>query len=375
MLVFTTFKDTATYLYENLSDLADALKLNIAMVSGDLTQTACGQNNFNVILNNFAPKARTHTDTASDEIDVLIATDCISEGQNLQDCDTVLNYDIHWNPVRIIQRFGRIDRIGSRNATIKMINYWPTEDMEVYLRLQSRVASRMALADTAASGDDDPLNEFTYEQAQMELNFRDTQLQQLREDVLDLDDLSDGVVMSDFTLDYFFAQLLKYLERNKAALDATPKGAYAVTDNRDRPTESGVIFFLQQLNLTTDKDKKTSSPIYPYYTVYIPQKWGHPLWVCKHKTGIDLFETSAIGKSDPLENLCLQFDQETQHGENMEVYNKLLNTVIAHITKSHQKTQSKSIGRGGTRGFRLPAASETPRDSSDFELVTWLVIA
>ena len=375
LLVFTTFKDTATYLYENLSDLADALKLNIAMVSGDLTQTACGQNNFNVILNNFAPKARTHTDTASDEIDLLIATDCISEGQNLQDCDTVLNYDIHWNPVRIIQRFGRIDRIGSRNATIKMINYWPTEDMEVYLRLQSRVASRMALADTAASGDDDPLNEFTYEQAQMELNFRDTQLQQLREDVLDLDDLSDGVVMSDFTLDYFFAQLLKYLEKNRAALDATPKGAYAVTDNRDRPTESGVIFFLQQLNTTGDKQKKTSSPIYPYYTVYI-RKNGDIRYGCANtKQVLDLFETSAIGKSDPLENLCLQFDQETQHGENMEVYNKLLNTIIAHITKSHQKTQSKSIGRGGTRGFRLPAASETPRDSSDFELVTWLVIA
>ena len=199
-------------------------------------------------------------------------------------------------------------------------------------------------------------------------------MQQLREDVIDLDDLSDGVVMSDFTLDYFFAQLLKYLERNKAALDATPKGAYAVTDNRDRPTESGVIFFLQQLNLPTDKDKKTSNPIYPYYTVYI-RKNGDIRYGCANtKQVLDLFETSAIGKSDPLENLCLQFDQETQHGENMEVYNKLLNTVIAHITKSHQKTQSKSIGRGGTRGFRLPVASETPRDSNDFELVTWLII-
>lgn len=374
LLVFTTFKDTAVYLYKNLSDLADELKLNTAMVSGDVTQTARGQNNFNVILNNFAPKARTNMDTAPDEIDLLIATDCISEGQNLQDCGTVLNYDIHWNPVRIIQRFGRIDRIGSRNATIKMINYWPTEDMEVYLRLQSRVASRMALADTAASGDDDPLNEFTYEQAQMELNFRDTQLKQLREDVLDLDTLSDGVVMSDFTLDYFFAQLLKYLERNKAELDATPKGAYAVTDNRDRPSESGVIFFLQQLNPTTDKEKKTPSPIYPYYTVYI-RKNGDIRYGCANaKQVLDLFETSAIGKSDPLDNLCLQFDQETQHGENMAAYNKLLNTVIAHITKSHQKTQSKSIGRSGTRGSRLPVASETPRDSDDFELVTWLVI-
>ncbi|MXV72965.1 ATP-dependent helicase, partial [Candidatus Poribacteria bacterium] len=374
LLVFTTFKDTAVYLYEKLSDLADELKLNMAMVSGDLTQTACGQNNFNVILNNFAPKARTNTDSASDEIDLLIATDCISEGQNLQDCDTVLNYDIHWNPVRIIQRFGRIDRIGSRNATIKMINYWPTEDMEVYLRLQSRVASRMALADAAASGDDDPLNEFTYEQAQMELNFRDAQLEQLRQDVLDLDDLSDGIVMSDFTLDYFFAQLLKYLERKRDELEATPKGAYAVTFNENNPTETGVIFFLRQRNITTDKVKKTPSPVYPYYTVYI-RKNGDIRYGCANtKQVLDLFEASAIGKDDVLSELCLQFDQETQHGENMEDYNKLLNAVIAHVTRSHQKTQAKNLGRSGTRGFKLPAASEAPRDSSDFELVTWLII-
>ena len=368
VLVFTTFKDTADYLYENLSDLAEELKLKMAIVSGSDTQ-----NKFNAILNNFAPKARAKKNSVADEIDLLIATDCISEGQNLQDCDTVLNYDIHWNPVRIIQRFGRIDRIGSRNATVKMINYWPTEDMEVYLRLQSRVESRMALADTAASGDDDPLNEFTYEQAQMELNFRDEQLKQLRKDVLDLDDLSDGVVMSDFTFDYFFAQLLKYLERNRAELEATPKGAYAVTTNNS-PTETGVIFFLQQRNATTDMEKKTPSPIYPYYTVYI-RKNGDIRYGCANaKQVLDLFETVAVGKSDELRELCLQFDQETQHGQNMEAYDKLLNAVIAHITRSHEKTQTKNLGRSGTRGFKLPVASEAPRDSSDFELVTWLII-
>ena len=374
LLVFTTFKDTAVYLYEQLSDLAAALDLNMAMVSGNGTQTINRQNNFNVILNNFAPKARTKKDSVVDEIDLLIATDCISEGQNLQDCDTVLNYDIHWNPVRIIQRFGRIDRIGSRNTTVKMINYWPTEDMEVYLRLQSRVESRMVLADAAASGDDDPLNEFTYEQAQMELNFRDAQLKQLREDVLDLDDLSDGIVMSDFTFDYFFAQLLKYLERKRDELEATPNGAYAVTTNENSPTETGVIFFLRQLNTTTDKEKKTPSPVYPYYTVYI-RKNGDIRYGCANaKQVLDLFEASAVGKSDELPELCLQFDQETQHGKNMEAYNKLLNAVIAHITRSHQKTQTQNLGRSGTRGFKLPVASEAPRDSSDFELVTWLII-
>lgn len=206
LLIFTTFKDTAIYLYDNLSELASELKLEMGLVSGDMTRTTCGDNNFNAILTNFAPRARGRTDDTSN-IDLIIATDCISEGQNLQDCDTVLNYDIHWNPVRIIQRFGRIDRIGSNNEAVKMINYWPTEDMEVYLHLRSRVASRMALADATASGDDDPLNEWTYEQAQMTFNnrgnFRDEQLKQLREEVIDLDELSDGVVLSDFTLDYF----------------------------------------------------------------------------------------------------------------------------------------------------------------------------
>ena len=215
------------------------------MVSGEGTRTGFGANNFNAILTNFAPRAHGRTNSMG-EIDLLIATDCISEGQNLQDCDTVLNYDIHWNPVRIIQRFGRIDRIGSRNQSVRMINYWPTEDMEVYLRLQSRVQARMALADAAASGDDDPLNEDPTEEIQMELNFRDEQLKKMREEVLDLDELSDGVVMSDFTLDYFFAQLLRYLEKNKEELEATPHGAYAVTDGESGTSQPGVIFFLRQ---------------------------------------------------------------------------------------------------------------------------------
>ena len=315
LLVFTTFKDTADYLFTNLSGLTSELGLEMAMVSGDLTRTTCGQNNFNAILTNFAPWGRIHTEEIKDNIDLLIATDCVSEGQNLQDCDTVLNYDIHWNPVRIIQRFGRIDRIGSKNKEVKMINYWPTEDMEVYLRLQTRVASRMALADATASGDDDPLNDFTYEQAEMELNFRDAQLEQLRKEVLDLDDFSEGVVLSDFTLDYFFTQLLKYLEKNRAELDATPDGAYAVTDYENNPKENGIIFFLQQRNASTDKQQKSASPIYPYYIVYIRNNGDIRYGCANAKQVLDLFEAAAIDKDDAIDNLCLQFDIETEYGE------------------------------------------------------------
>ena len=374
LLVFTTFKDTADYLFTNLSGLTSELGLEMAMVSGDLTRTTCGQNNFNAILTNFAPWGRIHTEEIKDNIDLLIATDCVSEGQNLQDCDTVLNYDIHWNPVRIIQRFGRIDRIGSKNKEVKMINYWPTEDMEVYLRLQTRVASRMALADATASGDDDPLNDFTYEQAEMELNFRDAQLEQLRKEVLDLDDLSEGVVLSDFTLDYFFTQLLKYLEKNRAELDATPDGAYAVTDYENNPKENGVIFFLQQRNASTDKQQKSASPIYPYYIVYIRNNGDIRYGCANAKLVLDLFEAAAIDKDDAIDNLCLQFDRETEHGDNMAHYNKLLDTVITHITRSHTKTQTKNLRSGGTRDFKLPVASEAPKNATDFKLVTWLII-
>ena len=375
LLIFTTFKDTAEYLYENLSELASELGLEMAMVSGDRTQTTCGQNNFNAILTNFAPWGRIRADKTSDNIDLLIATDCVSEGQNLQDCDTVINYDIHWNPVRIIQRFGRIDRIGTRNTEIKMINYWPTEDMEVYLRLRNRVESRMALADATASGDDDPLNELTYEQAQMELNFRDKQLAQLRKDVIDLDDLSDGVVLSDFTLDYFFAQLLKYLERNRAKLEATPEGAYAVTNNESNPTEKGVIFFLRLQNASENRQEKTASPIHPYYAVYIRNSGDIRYGCINAKQVLDLFEASAVGKEDAIDDLCLWFDQETEYGDNMTHYNKLLDAVISHITRSHTRTQTQSIRSGSPRDTKLTPASKAPKDSGDFKLVTWLVIA
>ena len=374
LLIFTTFKDTAEYLYDNLSELTSEFGLQMAMVSGDTTQTTCGKNKFNDILTNFAPRARGRADDTNDTIDLIIATDCISEGQNLQDCDTVLNYDIHWNPVRIIQRFGRIDRIGSNNLTVKMINYWPTEDMEVYLRLRNRVESRMALADATASGDDDPLNEWAYEQAQMELNFRDQQLERLREEVLDLDDLSDSVVISDFTLDYFFTQLLKYLERNRAKLEATPDGAYAVTNNENNPTENGVIFFLQQTNASPDKQQITASPIHPYYAVYIRNSGDIRYGCINAKQVLDLFEVSTVGKENAIDDLCLWFDQETEYGDNMIHYNKLLDTVISHITRSHTKTQSQGLRPGSPRDFKLTPASKAPKDTGDFKLVTWLII-
>ena len=375
LLVFTTFKDTANYLYDNLTGLAADLGLSVAMVSGDETHTTAGANNFNAILTNFAPAARNRAATGADavDIDLLIATDCISEGQNLQDCDTVLNYDIHWNPVRLIQRFGRIDRIGSRSQSVRMLNYWPTSEMDLYLKLESRVQARMALADLAASGDEDP---FTEADAQLELNFRDEQLLKLRDEILDLDDLSDAPALGDFTLDHFLTQLLRYLEANKDRLEAMPPGVYAVVgDDAGGEAEPGVIFCLRQRNVGgADARQRAASPVHPYYFVYL-QNDGRIRYGCGNaRQVLAVFEAAAAGKTAVITELCDRFDRETSQGTDMSHYDKMLNDVLAHIRQSHAATQAQGLRLGSGRDFVLPRASETPGAAADFELVTWLVI-
>ncbi len=374
LLVFTTFKDTAEYLYENLKPLANELELNIAVVSGDQTYTSLGTNNFHNILTNFAPVARSAQEPDSDQsqIDILIATDCISEGQNLQDCDTVVNYDIHWNPVRVIQRFGRIDRIGSRAKAVHMMNYWPTSNLEDYLRLQTRVQSRMALADATATGHDDLLEQ--EESIQAELSFRDTQLKQLIENVPDIEDLDDSISMSDFTLDYFFAQLLRYLEQNRDELEATPPGAYAVVPSPPKENHSGVIWLLRQRNASTLKNSRVASPVHPHYLVYIRNNGDILIGCANAKRSLELFEEAASGHTEPLLQLCDQFDNEISNGTDMSTYNDLLDVVARHINRRHTSTQVRNLGRTGSRDFKLTRRSEAPRDISDFELVTWLVL-
>ena len=380
MLIFTTFKDTATYLYANLTDLAGELDLKMAMVSGDVVDaTTSKRSGFHDILNQFSPRARGRPVGQMDEIDLLIATDCISEGQNLQDCDLVLNYDIHWNPVRLIQRFGRIDRIGSRNSSVQMLNYWPTHDMDDYLQLRNRVQARMVLADISASGDEDPLSEADIQE---ELTFRDQQLLRLREEILDMDDLDDTPVMSDFTLDQFFTQLLRYLEQNREELEAMPQGVYANTHvslgNAGGPVSNniqpGVIFFLRQRNANLDHHQQLASPIHPFYIVYIYDN-GNIRFGCGNAQQIlSIFEATTAGKSVPLTRLCDQFDRQTDNGQRMGHYNNLLFRTISHITQAHTKTQGRNLGTLGRRDFLLPRVTEIPQQPSDFEVITWLVI-
>ena len=378
LLVFTTFKDTALYLYNQLQDDAQELGLRMALVSGDEVLDGPSKGDFNAVLSDFAPVARGRSGNGGGpDIDLLIATDCISEGQNLQDCDTVLNYDIHWNPVRLIQRFGRIDRIGSRNSTVHMVNYWPTRDMDAYLNLENRVLARMALVNATASGSDDLFTEEELiEGAQLELNFRDRQLLRIQEEILDLDDLSDNVVMSDLSMDYFIAQLRQYLESHKEDMEATPAGAYAIAPAPQEGAGPGVLFLLRQHNaVPVGPRQRPVSPVHPFYLVYIKND-GTIRYGCSNtRQALQTFENAAIGKTQPIQDLCDRFDQDTGHGQKMADYDSLLDGVIAHIRQTLSSSASRGLGQEGSRDFVLPKAAEIPNDPTDFELVTWLILA
>ena len=255
-----------------------------------------------------------------------------------------------------------------------MLNYWPTKDMDAYLNLENRVMARMALVDTAGSGSDDPFTEEDLKEgAQLELNFRDTQLMRLREETLDLEDLNDGVVMSDLTMDYFLAQLRHYLEQNKEELEATPDGAYAIAP--DPPNGASVIFLLRQRNAATDdRRQRAASPIEPFYLVYIKDDGTIRYGCARARQSLEAFEKAAVGWTEPITGLCDWFDQETGHGKDMKRYDRLLDSVIAHIRQAYAGTQAKALSRDGARDFVLPKVSESPRDSNDFELITWLIV-
>ena len=363
LLVFTSFKDTAEYVYEELQYLAEELSIRMAMVAGDVVR-APGGGDLQSVLSRFAPRAQEAQST--EEIDLLIGTDCISEGQNLQDCDTVVNYDIHWNPVRLIQRFGRIDRIGSRAERVQMINFWPTDDMELYLNLQHRVEARMVLADAAATGDENRLED-AEEQARTELNFRDQQLMRLRDEIGDLDDFADGVVLSDFTLDYYLAQLLRYLERFRKELEDTDYGAYAVVEGG---TE-GVVFFLKQRVASSDSGGRRVSPTSPFFLVYVRGDRTVAAGHMHPKRTLDEFERLSAGETKPLQELCDAFDAETLQGRDMSRYAGLLDAAVASISEGFRRAVADRVG---AKNFRIPKRSEQPDSTEDFELITWLVV-
>ena len=384
-LVFTTFADTARYLYEHIKEWAhNELGVHIALVTGgDGNRSSLGESQFVNILGRFAPRAQQSDDT-DEEIDILIATDCLSEGQNLQDCDMVVNYDIHWNPVRLMQRFGRIDRLGSRNHQVAMTNFWPTADLDRYLDLKNRVEARMALADAAATGLDDPLNQDlatvdgNNATAKAELAFRDLQLTRMREEILDVEDAEDGVSLNDLTLDDFLADLLHYIQQNRAALEGAPLGIHAVVDNSAlavsgcsaNPVRPGVIFCLKRLG---DPAARTPNRLWPYFLVYVRNDGTVHYTFRQARQCLALFRALAADRAQASTALENAFDRETDHGRRMEKYDKLLDAALKNIAGTFRDAQLRALTR--QRGALLTKQPEQPESAEPFELITWLVIS
>lgn len=380
LLVFTAFADTAVYLYSALQEWATKeLGIQIAMVSGGSTEnkTSFGKNEFNQILINFSPYAK-HRDKMRSmpqqgEIDLLIATDCISEGQNLQDCDTLINYDIHWNPVRVIQRFGRIDRIGSINPAVQLVNFWPTQDLDKYISLKNRVEARMALVDIAATNEDNLLTtEDLQELIKEDLKYRDKQLKRLREEVLDLEDFNESISLSDFTLDDFRAELNKYIEANRKLLQDSPLGLYAVvpTDPQYPIIQPGVIFCLKQKGDTSGNE--AVNPLQPYFLVYVFEDGTVRLGFTQPKQILEIFRALCVGKTTAIETLCSQFNEATQNGVDVSHYSELLEKSITWIEKTFKKRAVSSLF--SDRSAVIAEKSKQISQTTDFELITWLII-
>ena len=384
-LVFTTFTDTARYLYEQLEHWAqDELGVHLALITGgDGNRSTDGTTRFLDILARFAPLAQ-QAERPAEEISIVIATDCLSEGQNLQDCDLVVNYDIHWNPVRLMQRFGRIDRLGSRNRQVSMTNFWPTADLDRYLDLKNRVEARMALADATATGLDDPLERqrSTYQErvetAQMELAFRDRQLTRMREEILDVEETEDAIGLNDLTLDDFVADLLRYIQQHRQALEDAPLGIHAVVGTSDQagsrtPSDvirPGAIFCLRR---NADPSERTPNRLWPYFLIHVGNDGSVRYTFRQARQCLALFQALAHDQPEASAALEDAFDQETQQGHHMKKYDDLLAAGLRSIDGTLREAELTGLARD--RGAKLTAKPKEQDPSQDFTLVTWLVIA
>ena len=388
VLIFTAFADTARYLYENLVSTIQEHDAHAALICGDGgNKTTLGNQDYDNILTNFSPISKERANQPQfpqdEEISVLIATDCISEGQNLQDCDLLINYDIHWNPVRIIQRFGRIDRIGSLNKAVHLINFWPVEDLDLYLKVKHRVEARMALVDLSATQTDNLLEDEQLEELiTSDLRFRNQQLVRLQDEILDLEDFDDNITLIDFSLDEFRLDLLQYLESKREALEEAGSGLYAVVPAGEGMASPGTIFCLRHIGQNEDKhgEQGNSSagasdinPLGSYFLIYVRDDGIVRLTFAHPKQALNLMRELAAGKDSPHERLCKLFDARTQDGTDMSHYDGLITKALESIKNTFNRRALGTLFAG--RDGMLPHESETPSDQEDeYELVTWLVI-
>ena len=369
VIIFTAFSDTAEYLYENVSKyIKIKFKLDTAMVTGSVEGRSTVPKlrcDLNSVLTCFSPISKDkHLLMPNDNtvIDILIATDCISEGQNLQDCDYLINYDIHWNPVRIIQRFGRIDRIGSKNKCIQLVNFWPDVTLDEYIDLKSKVETRMKIVDMTATGDDNIISD----EEKSDLEYRKAQLQRLQEEVVDIEDMSSGISIMDLGLNEFRLDLLEYIKENPE-LEKAPLGIHAVAPaTEDCPP--GVIYILK--NRSDSVNINNRNRLHPFYMVYIDND-GEV--ICDHvspKAMLDKMRLICRGKIEPIYELCRAFNKETRDGRNMTEFSQLLGEAISSIVNVKEQSDIDSF----LGGEQISFVSSEIRGLDDFELICFLVV-
>ena len=379
IIVFTAFSDTAHYLYANLAPWAKAsLGMDAALVTGGagIQSTLPGlRKSMGSVLSAFAPRAKERPADLADEgeIDLLIATDCISEGQNLQDCDWLVNYDIHWNPVRIIQRFGRIDRIGSPNQRIQLVNFWPNMELEEYIGLEQRVSGRMVLLDVSATGEEN-LIEQQSGNPMNDLEYRRKQLLKLQDTVIDIEDLGSGVSITDLTLTDFRIDLAQYLKEHPGQLEGLPLGTCAVTTSIDADIAPGVIFCLRAEGaVAADMGKKgqpSDYPLAPIYLAHVGDDGAVLLPYTQAKRILDRLKRLALGRKLPDAGACAKFDKATRHGEDMRQAQQLLAAAVASVVGKHEDRAVASLfAPGGTHAMKGEFAG-----SNDFEVAAFLVV-
>lgn len=369
VIIFTAFADTAEYLYTHVSKYVnDQFGLDTAMVSGSVEgKTTCPKlkADLNTVLTCFSPVSKDKEllmPNDNTEIDVLIATDCISEGQNLQDCDYLINYDIHWNPVRIIQRFGRIDRIGSRNKVIQLVNFWPDVTLDEYINLKAKVETRMKIVDMTATGDDNLLSD----EEKTDLAYRKAQLKRLQDEVVDIEDMTTGISIMDLGLNEFRLDLLDYIKQHPD-IDKTPYGLSAVAPAGE-DTPPGVIYILKNRSNSVNIDNQNR--LHPFYMVYISET-GEV--ICDHlspKNMLDKMRFLCKGKTEPIPELYQPFNRETRDGRNMNQYSKLLGEAIASVIEVKDESDIDGFLGGGQVSF----LNNEIRGLDDFELICFLVI-
>ena len=369
VLIFSAFSDTAEYLYDHVSMyMKDKYGLNTAVITGTIdgrTTIKEFQATLNNVLTCFSPVSKdcdVLMPNSRNEIDILIATDCISEGQNLQDCDYLVNYDIHWNPVRIIQRFGRIDRIGSQNKVIQLVNFWPDLTLDDYINLKSRVETRMKITVMTSTGDDDLINP----EEQGDLEYRKAQLKRLQEEVVDIEDMSDGISIMDLGLNEFRLDLLDYMKRN-GDMDKKPRGLHAVVSATEELPE-GVIFVLKNINNSVNVDNRNR--IHPFYMVYIATDGEIICDYLNPKKLLDDVRLLCRGKNKPISEVYERFNRETDDGRNMADMSELLSEAINSIIDVKEESDIDSLFSSGGTSALMSVVSGL----DDFELICFLVV-